>query len=164
MIARTRRFRHPRFSTETPLFSPSRNRATKNAIVHAALRPHVERSLAEVDPLQRLQFTASGQPCWTGDLQRGAFFNGDGCGNDDVVAWTETGVVGRAHELGFGALEQLRPILHACLPPSGAFKGWASRGPAHPRSPRSRHRDPHRSFGNDIDPRVWNRCGRAKAP
>lgn len=66
-----------------------------------------------MDPLQRLQFTASGQPCWTGDLQRGAFFNGDGCGNDDVVAWNETGVVGLAHELGFGPLEQLGLALDA---------------------------------------------------
>ena len=85
----------------------------RDAIVHAALRAHVERSLAEVDPLQRLQFTASGQPSWTGDLQRGAFFNGDGCGNDDVVAWSETGVVGLAHELGFGPLEQLGLSLDA---------------------------------------------------
>ena len=79
----------------------------RDAIVHAALRAYVERCLADVDPLQRLQFTASDQPSWKGDLQRGAFFNSDGCGNDDVVAWTETGVVGLAYELGFGPIEQL---------------------------------------------------------
>ena len=44
---------------------------------------------------------------WTGDLQRGAFYNGNGCGDYDVVAWTEAGVVGLAYELGWGPIEQL---------------------------------------------------------
>ena len=79
----------------------------RDAIVRAALRAYVEVSLASVDPLKRLAFTACAQPNWTGDLQRGAFYNGDGCGDDDVVAWTEAGVVGLAYELGFGPLEQL---------------------------------------------------------
>jgi hypothetical protein len=50
---------------------------------------------------------------WTGDLERGAFYNGDGCGDYDVVAWTEAGVVGLAYVLGFGPLEQLGLSLDA---------------------------------------------------
>ena len=42
-----------------------------------------------------------------GDLQRGAFYNDDGCGDYEVVAWTETGVVGLAYELGWGPIAQL---------------------------------------------------------
>lgn len=85
----------------------------RDAIVRAALRAYVEVSLANVDPRTRLQFPACSQPSWKGDLHRGAFFNGDGCGNEDVVAWTETGVVGLAHELGFGPVEQLGLSLDA---------------------------------------------------
>lgn len=85
----------------------------RDAIVQAALRAHVERSLADVDPLRRLSFTASFCPSWKGKFQRGAFYNGNGCGDDDVVAWTETGVVGLAYQLGFGPIEQLGLSLDA---------------------------------------------------
>ncbi|MDI1428797.1 hypothetical protein [Polyangium sorediatum] len=79
----------------------------RNAIVRAALRAYVEVILAHLDPLKRHNFTPCAQADWTGDLQRGAFYNGNGCGAYDVVAWTEAGVVGLAYELGFGPLEQL---------------------------------------------------------
>ena len=79
----------------------------RNAIVRAALRAYVENVAARLDPLKRHRFPASFAPAWLGTLQRGAFFNGDGCGNEDVVAWTETGVVGLAYELGWGPIEQL---------------------------------------------------------
>ena len=76
----------------------------RDAIVRAALRAHVEGVL---HGLARFSFPASDDPRWTGNLQRGAFYNGDGCGNDDVIAWTETGVVGLAFELGWGPIERL---------------------------------------------------------
>jgi hypothetical protein len=79
----------------------------RDAIVRAALRAYVENILAWLDPLERHPFAASFVPCWTGNLERGAFSNGDGRGSYEVVAWTETGVVGLAYELGFGPLEQL---------------------------------------------------------
>ncbi|MDI1448660.1 hypothetical protein [Polyangium sp. 6x1] len=79
----------------------------RDAIVRAALRAYVEGILAPLDPLRRHRFRASFYPRWLGDLQRGAFDNGDGCGNNDVVAWTEAGVVGLAFELGWGPIEQL---------------------------------------------------------
>jgi hypothetical protein len=78
----------------------------RNAIVRAALRAYFEGIFGNF-PLKRLSFPASVYPRWTGNLQRGAFDNGDGCGNNDVVAWTETGVVGLAYELGFGPIQQL---------------------------------------------------------
>ncbi|MFO0759157.1 MAG: hypothetical protein U0359_21875 [Byssovorax sp.] len=74
------------------------------AIVRAALRLYVETTVAD----------AAGSSCaisagtiWKGDLQRGALYNDDGCGSYEIVAWTETGVVGLAYELGFGPIEQL---------------------------------------------------------
>jgi hypothetical protein len=79
----------------------------RDAIVRAALRAYVENILAWLDPLERHPFAASFVPHWMGDLERGAFSNGDGRGSYEVVAWTETGVVGLAYELGFGPLEQL---------------------------------------------------------
>ena len=79
----------------------------RDAIVRAALRAYVENILAWLDPLRRHRFTAFYAPDWTGDLQRGAFFDGDGCGNEDVAAWTEAGVIGFAYELGSGPIEQL---------------------------------------------------------
>ncbi|UQA55833.1 hypothetical protein [Polyangium aurulentum] len=79
----------------------------RDAIVRAALRAYVEAILAQLDPLRRHRFTASYYARWLGDLQRGAFDNGNGCGDNDVVAWTEAGVVGLAYELGFGPLERL---------------------------------------------------------
>jgi hypothetical protein len=78
----------------------------RDAIVRAALRAYVEAIFGNF-PLNRLSFPACAVPRWTGDLQQGAFYNGDGCGNDDVVAWTETGVVGLAFELGWGPIQQL---------------------------------------------------------
>jgi hypothetical protein len=78
----------------------------RDAIVRAALRAYLEAIFGEF-PLKRLSFAACVEPRWTGDLQRGAFYNGDGCGNYNVVAWTEAGVVGLAYELGFGPIEHL---------------------------------------------------------
>jgi hypothetical protein len=80
----------------------------RDAIIRAALRAYVEAVLAR-NRFRRLtlSFPACAVPRWTGDLQRGAFHNGDGCGNEDVVAWTEAGVVGLAFELGFGPIQQL---------------------------------------------------------
>ncbi|TKD01985.1 hypothetical protein [Polyangium fumosum] len=92
MVARTSRFGRLVFN--------------RDAIVRAALRAYVEVSLAHVDPLERHSFTACAFPGWTGDLQRGAFYNGNGCGDYEVVAWTEAGVVGLAYELGAGPIEQ----------------------------------------------------------
>jgi hypothetical protein len=79
----------------------------RDAIVRAALRAYTENILAWLDPLDRHPFAASFVPRWIGDLQRGAFENGDGHGSYEVMAWTEAGVVGLAYELGSGPLEQL---------------------------------------------------------
>jgi hypothetical protein len=73
----------------------------QNAIVRAALRAYFEAIV------KSSSFRACDYPGWTGDLRSGAFDNGDGCGNNDVVAWTEAGVVGLAYELGFGPVEYL---------------------------------------------------------
>ena len=78
----------------------------RDAIVRAALRAYVEVIFGK-GPLTRLSFSACYMPGWTGDIQRGAFYNGDGCGAYNVVGWTEAGVVGLAYELGFGPLEWL---------------------------------------------------------
>lgn len=79
----------------------------RDAIVRAALHAYVEGSLIYVDPLERLAVTASNEPFWKGDVQRGAFHNGNGCGDYEIVAWTDAGVVGLAWELGWGPIEQL---------------------------------------------------------
>src|SRR5690242_2278394 len=76
----------------------------QDAIVRAALRAYVETSLRRI---ARFGFPAADGAEWTGDLQRGAILNDDGCGSYDVVAWTEAGVVALAFELGWGPLEQL---------------------------------------------------------
>lgn len=78
----------------------------REAIVRAALRAYIEAIFGDF-PLKRLSFPASAGAMWAGDLRRGAIYNDDRCGNYDVVAWTETGVVGLAYELGFGPIEQL---------------------------------------------------------
>jgi hypothetical protein len=83
----------------------------RDAIVRAALRAYVEKALAPLDPLARHVFTACIVPKWTGDLERGAFFNGDGRGDYDVVAWTEAGVVGLAYKRGVAPMEQLGAAL-----------------------------------------------------
>jgi hypothetical protein len=76
----------------------------RDAIVRAALRAYVEAVIAEVG---RHNFPPCVEPRWTGNLQRGAFYNGNGGGDYEVTAWTEAGVVGLAYELGFGPLERL---------------------------------------------------------
>ena len=83
----------------------------RDAIVRAALRAYVECILAPLDPLARHVLTACVVPKWTGNLQRGAFFNGDGCGNYDVVAWTEAGIVGLVYKRSATAIEQLGAAL-----------------------------------------------------
>ena len=77
----------------------------RDAIVHAALRAYVEAIVANLP--NSLSFAVSASPDWTGNIQRGAFYNGNGSGDYDVVAWNEAGVVGLAYELGFGPLQQL---------------------------------------------------------
>ena len=76
----------------------------REAIVRAALRAYVEAVIANIGPHN---FPACTSPDWTGSLQRGAFYNGNGSGSYDVVAWTEAGIVGLAYELGWGPIEQL---------------------------------------------------------
>lgn len=72
----------------------------RNAIVRVALRAYVETTLAPLDPQARHTLPACVTPKWVGDFQRGAFFDGDGCGNCSVVAWTETGIVALAYKRG----------------------------------------------------------------
>ena len=79
----------------------------RDAIVHAALRAYIEVILAKLDPLRRHTQTICDYTEWTGDLRQGAFVNANMEGDYDVIAWTETGVVGLAYELGFGPIEQL---------------------------------------------------------
>lgn len=83
----------------------------RDGIVRAALRAYVETILAPLDPLARHTLPACVVPKWTGDPKRGAFFNGDGCGNYDVVAWTEAGVIGLAYKRGAAPIEQLGAAL-----------------------------------------------------
>ena len=79
----------------------------RDAIVHAALRAYVEHLLARVDPLKRHHYTSSSCAKWEGDIRRGAFYNEDGSGNYEVMAWNEVGVVGLACDLGCGPIELL---------------------------------------------------------
>ena len=79
----------------------------RDAVVRAALRAYVENVLAWVDPLSRLAFPVCAGVAWMGNPERGALCNDNGCGDYEVVAWTETGVVGLACVLGFGPIEQL---------------------------------------------------------
>jgi hypothetical protein len=79
----------------------------RDAIVRAALRAYVETNLANLDPRKRHRFAVAFRAVWTGDLQRGAFNNDDACGDYEVVAWNEAGVVGLAYSLGCGPIEQL---------------------------------------------------------
>ncbi len=78
-----------------------------DAIVHAALCAYVENVLAWVDPLKRLAFPVCAGVAWMGNPERGALCNDNGCGDYEVVAWSEAGVVGLACVLGFGPIEQL---------------------------------------------------------
>lgn len=79
----------------------------RDAIVRAALRAYVENILAWLDPLDRHPFAASFVPRWTGNLQQGAFRNGDAHGSYEVMAWSNVGVVGLAYELGYGPIDHL---------------------------------------------------------
>ncbi len=79
----------------------------REAIVRAALRAYIELLLAKLDPLERHRFPASFGGVWAGDLRRGAFYNDNRCGDYEVVAWTDAGVVGLAYELGWGPIAQL---------------------------------------------------------
>jgi hypothetical protein len=102
--------RNPFFVQATTIVWPNRflNFAfDREPIVRVALRTYVEAVLVGVDPRRSHDLPPCVEPRWTGDLQRGAFYNGDGRGAYDVVAWTEAGVVGLAYELGFGPVEQL---------------------------------------------------------
>jgi hypothetical protein len=77
----------------------------RDAIMRAALRAYVESMVAGLP--NGLWFEVFSEAYWKGDVQRGALFNQDGCGGNDVVAWTEAGVVGLAYELGFGPIALL---------------------------------------------------------
>jgi len=77
----------------------------RNAIVRAALRAYVEGIIAQLPNC--LSFPAAEGAIWAGDLQQGALYNDDGCGNYEVVAWIRAGIVGLAYELGWGPIEQL---------------------------------------------------------
>ncbi|MRG96282.1 hypothetical protein [Polyangium spumosum] len=77
----------------------------RDAIVRAALRAYVEAVLKKF--ANRPAYPVCSDSDWTGDIQRGTFFDDDGCGAYAVLAWTEAGVVGLAYELGFGPIEQL---------------------------------------------------------
>jgi len=79
----------------------------RGTIVRAALYAYVENVLAKLDPQGRHRFPVCDEPSWTGDLRRGAFYNGVASGDYDVVAWTEAGVVALTYKLGFGPIEQL---------------------------------------------------------
>jgi hypothetical protein len=76
----------------------------RDTLVRAALRAYVESSLYRI---ARFSFPAAYGAEWTGDLQRGAFVNFDGCLDYEVVAWTEVGVVGLALCGGQGPIQQL---------------------------------------------------------
>jgi hypothetical protein len=79
----------------------------RDATVRAALRAYVEGIVAQLPNC--LSFPAAEGAIWAGDLQRGALRNDDGCGDYEVIAWTEAGIVGLAFEIGAGAIEQLAP-------------------------------------------------------
>jgi hypothetical protein len=77
----------------------------REAIVRAALRAYVEARVAKLP--NGLWLPVCPYSNWTGDVQRGALRNDGGCGDYEVVAWTDDGVVGLAYELGFGPIGQL---------------------------------------------------------
>jgi hypothetical protein len=77
----------------------------RDAIVRAALRAYIESFVAQLPNC--LGFQAVYGAMWEGDVQRGAIYNDDGCGNYEVIAWTRAGIVGLAYELGWGPIEQL---------------------------------------------------------
>ena len=77
----------------------------RDAIVRAALRAYIEGIVAQFP--NGLSFPVAAGAIWVGDLQQGAFYNDNAEGAYEVVAWTETGVVGLAYELGWGPIAQL---------------------------------------------------------
>ncbi|MDI1429474.1 hypothetical protein [Polyangium sorediatum] len=78
----------------------------RDSIVRAALRAYVE---ARVERLgSGLWFPVCDYSTWTGDVHRGALRTDSGCGDEDIVAWTEAGVVGLAYELGWGPVERFK--------------------------------------------------------
>lgn len=77
----------------------------RDAIVRAALRAYVEALVADLP--NGLWLPVCEHSRWEGNFQHGAFYNDDGCGGHEVIAWTEAGVVGLAYELGWGPIEQL---------------------------------------------------------
>ena len=76
----------------------------RDAIVRAALRAYVESLVAALG--SGLAYPVCDYSQWSGDVYRGALRTDSGCGDYDVVAWTETGVVGLAFVNGFGPIEQ----------------------------------------------------------
>jgi hypothetical protein len=90
------------FEQVTPLYG--RLVFDRDAIVRAALRAYVEYYLRRI---ARFGYPASFGMEWEGDPQRGAIFNTDGEGNDEILAWNEAGVVGLAHDGGQGPIQQL---------------------------------------------------------
>ncbi|MDI3290373.1 hypothetical protein [Polyangium sp. 15x6] len=73
--------------------------------MRAALRAYVE---ARVERLGcGLAYPVCDYSEWTGDVHRGALRTDSGCGDYEVVAWTEAGVVGLAYEKGFGPIDNL---------------------------------------------------------
>ena len=77
----------------------------RDAIVHAALRAHVEGVVAQLPNCLGMPSVDNG--IWTGTFQQGTLYNDNGSGDYEVIAWTEAGVVGLAHELGWGPISQL---------------------------------------------------------
>lgn len=78
----------------------------RDAIVRAALRARVEGVVALLPNCLSFPAVLDGG-VWWGNVQQGALYNGNGCGDNEVIAWTEAGVVGLAYELGAGSIEQL---------------------------------------------------------
>lgn len=77
----------------------------RDAIVHAAQRGHVEDVVFKLRNSLGMHSVDDG--VWTGNIEQGTVANFDGSGGYEVIAWTETGVVGLAYELGAGPIEQL---------------------------------------------------------
>ncbi|MRG96075.1 hypothetical protein [Polyangium spumosum] len=105
-LPRQRR-RNPFFPNPPTTTVRPRRGVDQGTLVRAALRAYVENVLARLDPLDRHPFAASFVPRWTGDLEQGAFRNGDAGGGYEVIAWSDAGVVGLAYELGYGPIEHL---------------------------------------------------------
>lgn len=77
----------------------------REAIIHTALRGLVEDLVFKLWDGLGMRSIYNG--VWTGNLQRGTVANFDGSGSNEVIAWTELGVVGLGYELGAGPVEQL---------------------------------------------------------